>query len=468
MRRSVQLHLGSLAASQLSFRASVWDATSALSPSASLRQSAELSSVSFPLSTQPVRFVSRLSLCLLELDARYELCVEGARRQPNSFAANGALHPSQHFLTYAELPARDECGAATEFVQWRRRASELRARGWAYCHDVAGSTPAVDWRVERFNSIARDQARKNFTPLSVHSGATDGGVDSAGESGIAQLRARLLKETEGKGVQLVLGNARTQLDWSPSTSGGTPDASGSLAALLRCLCLVFGALRRGGDFAFLLTGAEQLLSSRLLHELLRALSVRFTLLSLHRCAVSVGVYGSGEVWLVGKGFVAGHASDDSARLRAACTQLLADAAEPTAAKPLPDAALPFEQRGAVDDKQARLLSLNVQSMRDQSASRCQHTASTRLVARCRLHGRTAPRHTFLQLVNTDSVLCVLVSCERCRRVLSGVLHAAACLCLTDTPLPLSSGHVSVSPFRPPSARSHCQRLLASWGIQFAF
>ena len=424
LRASVsQLHLGSVAASQLSLRSSVWDATSALLPSASLRLSAELSSAAFPLSYQPVRFVSRLSRCLLELDARYELCVDGARRQPNSFAANGALHPSQQFLTYAELPSRDECGAASEFVQWRRRASELRARGWGYCHDAhtaSGSTPAEDWRVERFNGIARDQARKNFTPLSRSSGAADGGDDSASGSGIAQLRARLLKETESKGVQLVLGNASPQLDWTPSTGHTAPDSGGSLTALLRCLCLVLGALRRGGDFAFLLTDAEQLLSSPLLLALLRALSVRFTLLSLHRCAVTVGVYGSGEVWLVGKGFVAGHASDDSGRLRAACTQLLADAAEATAASPLPAAALPLEQDGAVDEMQARLLSLKAQAMRDRSALLCQHTASTILAARRRLHERTAPRHAAFPYAATHSTphhVRVAV-CARVARTLS--------------------------------------------------
>ena len=329
-----QLHLSSLSVQQLSARCEVWDACSPLSSHVHLRLLPPLSSPAFPLSLQSVAFVSRLSYCLLELDSEYELVVSSAARSPASFHSNSGLHASQQFLTYAELPSVDQCGSFTEFVQWRRRICELRARGWGYCHISAQAnqqTEAEQWRIDRLNSIAREQSRKNFTPFTANSAS---GGRSAAVSGIDQLRSRLLKETESKGVQLLLGNAPTPLDWrshlsaaDPTTTTAAAQTSVSSLALIRFLCLAFGALRRGGDFAFLVTGAEQLLSSPLLHSALRLLTGCFSLVALRRCAVSVGLYGSGEVWLIGKGFVVGHADERSERLRVACSQLLAGAEE---------------------------------------------------------------------------------------------------------------------------------------------
>ena len=374
----------------MSLRCEVWDACSALTAAVSVRLLVSLCSPSFPLSVQPVSFVSRVSYCLLELDSKYELVVSSAARAPASFASNRALHASQQFLTYVELPSTGECGAVTEYVQWRRRVCELRARGWGYCHTAAASdgqltasaSPAgVQWRIDRSNGVARDQSRKNFTPVTADSERERGRAEEkTGLMDIAQLRERLLKETESKGVQLLLGNAPPQLDWEsylPRTDPRHTDfTSASCVALLRFLCLLFGALRRGGDFAFLLTGAEELLMSPLLQSVLRLLARCFSLVALHRCAVSVGVYGSGEVWLVGKGFTAGHAEKESELLRIACSQLLANQvdSESLSSRSLHSPTITATINSAAE----RNVSLRVRTMDDrsgQSPSK-QHTALT--------------------------------------------------------------------------------------------
>ena len=342
-----QLHVASLSTSQLSLRCRVWDGCSALSTGASVRLSASLSSASFPLSVSAVSFVSAVAWCLAELDSEYGLVVPSSASSPSQFASNAFLHPSQQFATYVELPSVAECGSFTEFVQWRRRVCELRAKGWGYSfRDGAGGEPterelpasaspsaASQWRLDRLNAIARDQSRKNFTPFNATSDSSSSGDgDGDGLAAIAQLCARLLKETESKGVQLLLGNAPPQLGppLSPSPAEPTVTAvsdahlSASCAALVRFLCVLFGSLRRGGDFAFLLTGADRLLPSPLLQSVLRTLSGCFALLDLHQCAASVGAYGSSEVWLVGKSFTAGHAEESNERLLVACSQLLTE------------------------------------------------------------------------------------------------------------------------------------------------
>jgi len=404
-----------------------------------------------------VSFVSRLAYCLLEVDSRFELVVSDSARPPTSFPVNGALHPSQQFLTYVELPSAGECGSFSEFVQWRRRVCELRARGWGYCHSAAGgeqqSAEGGRWRVDRFNAIARDQSRKNFTPFP---GSGTGSGEAAGLSDISELRARLLKETESKGVQLMLGNAPTQLDWRPHLATTEPatalsvtgPTAASCSALVRFLCLMFGALRRGGDFAFLLTGASHSLQSPFVQSALRVLAGCFSLLTLHHCAVTAGVYGSDEVWLVGKGFVAGHADEGSERLRAACAKLLTETGDAeNATERLSNKRLqPAGEATSDSEAGAELLSARVRAMEDWSDGR--QTVATRP-----------------QLPRTATHLALPTVCVCAVSVLSRALHATACLCLTDEPLESSSDTAAVSSFRPPSVRSHCASLLATWGMQ---
>ena len=447
--------MSSLPVLQLSSRCAVWDGCSALAAAIDVCLLPSLCSASFRLSSKPVSFVSRLAYCLLELDAAYELIVPAAGRSPASFPSNGSLHASQQFLTYVELPSATECGSATEFVQWRRRTCELRARGWGYCHS-APAEPAT-WRIDRLNAIAREQSRKNFTPVTATRSSSES--DTRGASDIAQLRARLLKDTESKGVQLLLANAPPELTWLPSPSNSEPsalasaDGTDSCVALVRSLCLLFGALRRGGDFAFLLTLAEQLLSSPLVLSVLQLLTGCFSLVALQQCAVTVGLYGSGEVWLVGKGFIGGHATEESEQLRVACSKWLTEVVdEQAAALPLSTHLLQLEDNATAAIQPAGLLLEKVQAVENWSAHSLSHTAAA---VSC---------HRRLSLT-----LPPLLSSARVpASVLSRALHESACLCLTAVPLDCASGNVTVSSYRPPSrGRSQCVALLASWGMQFA-
>ena len=321
-----QVHLRpERAAASWAARCAAWDPLALLQPSLPLR------ALSAPPSAAAlVSFASRVAYALLELDAEHALVTTAAERAPASFADNAARPAAAMFLTYADLSGCSERGAITEFIQWRRRSCELRARGWGMAitapalHDdrsgavaeASDPPPSSLWRLSSMTPLAREQSRKNFTAL-------------PSSTGVAAFVARVQVDTKGEGVQLLVGaSPEPEAAEEEAAALSTRPASVLCAELLTAACAAFGLLRAGGDFCFRLRGVTEraLADSPLLLSLLHVLAGTFD--RLHVCRTAVRAWGVGECWLVAKAFRCAQRSGRGA-------------AEPLAAARSPPPALPY-------------------------------------------------------------------------------------------------------------------------------
>ena len=310
-----------------------WDELQPLQPT-----SMALRLLSSSSSTPPsaVSFVSRVSLSLLELDVAHSLFTSASSRAVSSFRANAALPSSAMFLSYADLSGRSERGAMTEFIQWRRRSCQLRARGWgiALPHPQlsrageAGGEGGADagggrmdasaspssaapplWLLSSFNPLAREQSAKNFTAFPP-------------STSVAAFVEAVGRATDSKGVQLVLGAAPSAAHHhqteQPLTSTaaerppGHPPASASssssvmMADLLSAVCACFGVLQVEGSFCYRLCRTSHLLAhSPLLLSSLHLLSLTFDRLHLHRTLTRS--WADDECWIIATRFRLGRA-----------------------------------------------------------------------------------------------------------------------------------------------------------------
>ena len=267
-----------------------------------------------------------MAFALLELDGLYSAFTSAAQRSPQSFRANSQQSTSSLFLTFADVSGASEGGAVTEFVQWRRRSCELRARGWGLAIQPAAmegregaaaelspapspspaSAPPPPWRLSSFNPVAREQAAKNFSAFPP-------------STSTAAFVARVRVDTAGQGVAVVVG-AAPALHWTEDSGGGAPRPPllrPLLEDLAVALTAAFGVLRPGGDLVYRLSGlgCPALQRSPLLLSSLHLLTAAFTEVRLHRTAARR--WGEGEGWLVAQHFRLSQRPSDAAAAPAA-------------------------------------------------------------------------------------------------------------------------------------------------------
>lgn len=169
------------------------------------RQEAGTSTVPLNVSRSLSFLSSHLALSLAELDMLHSLLTSPAQRSREG-VAHAATHPpppKDMFQTFVDLSGGE--GAAAEYILWKRRVVNLRAKGWAY--DLTASPAKQNWSVQWRNATAREQS-KNFDvfhpphdPTASSSAIAD---QLRSEQNIDTFQRMIDMQTRGVGVNLAI------------------------------------------------------------------------------------------------------------------------------------------------------------------------------------------------------------------------------------------------------------------------
>ena len=273
---------------------------------AALSRAADRRPVPLHLSPSLSFCCSHVLLALSELDLLHGVVTSSRQREVDqiALALRAPPAPKEMFLTFVDLSGSE--GAASEFVLWKRRVCNLRAKGWAF--DLTATGAPANWSAQWINATAREQA-KNFDVFHAPVAGAASSSASASTATMPHVRLRAMSEenvqtfmrmidmqTKGVGVQLALA-----VSYASATVGGDavrlhqPSLSFRLAAALLYPTLLFQvdtALRtlcKGGTLLLQLYETHTPFTLSVLYTLFRC----FEYCALHQVAATVG-YGSGQ------------------------------------------------------------------------------------------------------------------------------------------------------------------------------
>lgn len=200
---------------------------------------------------------------LIELDDRCQFCVTSIERTPTSFASNSRSSPRQMFLPFVDLSCSLSGAAFVEFVLWRRRSCELRAKCWAFDDSIEGATP------QRWSPVAQGQI-KNIERVKTNVKSIDHDdqfvVAMMKEAErVKQICVAVQTSSRGEGVRLV-------------TSATSNDQQHDVVRFLLALSASCRVLSEGGAFVFHFVEFDS-----------RSAFARSVLVYLQSCFVNVSV-----------------------------------------------------------------------------------------------------------------------------------------------------------------------------------
>ena len=173
---------------------------------AAMHAQAATSTVTLPVSSSLTFLSSHIALQMAELDTLHSLFTTPSQRSREGVAA-AAAHPpppKDMFKTVIDLSGGE--GSATEYLLWKRRVVNLRAKVWAY--DLNATSAKKNWRERWRNTVAIEQSKN----LNVFHPPCDVGSSDwprvlsqmTGEANIDAFMRAIDQETKGVGVELVI------------------------------------------------------------------------------------------------------------------------------------------------------------------------------------------------------------------------------------------------------------------------
>lgn len=244
---------------------------------------------------------SHVSLALAELDLVHSVVTAPRQRESESIAAALRAPPKDLFLTFVDLSGAE--GAASEFVLWKRRVCNLRAKGWAF--DLSATGAPANWSSGWLNAAAREQA-KNFDVFHAPLAKGDATTAAATSESPLHVRLRVMSEenvqlfmrmidmqTRGAGVQLAIatafGSPHAAMQLHQPSLSYRPSVDALYPTLLFQVDMALRTLAKGGTMLLQLHETHSPLALSLIHILHRC----FEQCALHQTAATVG-YGSGQ------------------------------------------------------------------------------------------------------------------------------------------------------------------------------
>ena len=247
---------------------------------------------------------SHVTLTMCELDSLHAFATTPFQR-----SREGVAHhlkqpppPKELFTTFIDLSGGE--GAASEWLLWRRRTVNLRARGWGY--DLNATVERANWHLQWKNVVAKDQA-KNFDvfhPPHQRDGNTSN-IDLLhqliAEKNIDTFQRMIDQQTRGVGVQLAFACAYRPMSmyhtYNQASHCWTMKPEAYAPILLFQIDLTLRTLALGGTFVLQL----QETTSPFALSLLSILFELFDSCILHQLVGQFG-YGSGQSILLCRGF----------------------------------------------------------------------------------------------------------------------------------------------------------------------
>jgi hypothetical protein len=245
---------------------------------------------------------SHVFLSMAEVDLLHGLVTLPRQRDPEAIAhaLRAPPPPKDMFLTFVDLSGAE--GAASEFILWRRRVVNLRAKGWGY--DMSGTGLPVNWSANWTNTTAREQA-KNFDVFHAPMRGSDTDVPPAlrtiVEENVQTFLRMIDMQTRGVGVQLALAfphanpAAATALDQASLAYKPRMELQGPL--LLFQVDLALRTLAKGGSLLLSVWDTHTPLTLSVLFLLFKC----FEHVSLHQTAATGG-YGGGQTLVICRGY----------------------------------------------------------------------------------------------------------------------------------------------------------------------
>jgi len=242
---------------------------------------------------------SHVALSLAEVDLLHGLITSARQRDPEAVAhaLRAPPKPQDMFLTFVDLSGAE--GAAAEFILWRRRIVNLRAKGWGF--DLTGTGQPANWSAHWSNATSREQS-KNFDVFHAPPrGGADAVLSSMAEENIQMFMRMIDMQTKGVGVQMAVALAHAnpaaafELEQASLSHRPQTDVQGRL--LLFQVDVALRTLAKGGSLLLSLYDTHRPLTLSLLFLLFKC----FEHVSLHQPAATSG-YGGGQTLLVCRNF----------------------------------------------------------------------------------------------------------------------------------------------------------------------